>query len=77
MVAFCLKWSKTVVVIVLTKMVVVTNTDIGCDLCGYNIDGHAVGDRSGHLGVEVANNGGGDVVMVVVMRRLWWWWWWL
>ena len=58
MAAFCL---KTVVVIMLTMMVVVTDTDIGCDLCGYNIDGHAVGDRSGHLGVEVANN------MAVVM----------
>ena len=33
MVAFCL---KTVVVIMLTMMVVVTDTDIGCDLFGYN-----------------------------------------
>ena len=52
----------------MTMMVVVTNTDIGCDLCGYNIGGHGVGDRSGHLGVEGAIDGGGGE-----MRRLWWW----
>ena len=67
MAAFCL---KTVVVIMLTMMVVVTDTDIGCDLCGYNNGGRGVGDRSGHLGEEGANDGGDE------MMRLWWWWWW-
>ena len=53
------------VVIMLTMMVVVTDTDIGCDLCGYNNGGRGVGDRSGHLGEEGANDGGDE------MMRFW------